>query len=101
MADDAAPPLACGARWDGGDLVLTVRVITRSAQEAVLAEPESLKVRLTTPPVEGRANRRLCALLADLCGVPKTRVSVEAGSSSRLKRVRVVAPRMVPPLLVR
>ena len=35
---------------------------------------EAMKVRLAAPPVDGKANRALCAFLADFCGVPKSAV---------------------------
>ncbi len=47
------------------------------------------KIQLKAPPVDGAANQALVAFLADLCGVPKSRVTIEQGASSRVKRVNV------------
>lgn len=47
------------ARWDGADLLLSVRVVPRASCEAVVPEADCLKVRLTAPPVEGKANEAL------------------------------------------
>jgi uncharacterized protein YggU (UPF0235/DUF167 family) len=47
-------------------------------------------VRVTAPPVDGKANAALCALVAERAGVPPSRVSVVRGLSSRDKVVRVL-----------
>jgi uncharacterized protein YggU (UPF0235/DUF167 family) len=46
-------------------------------------------VRVAAPPVDGKANAALCALVAELAGVPRSRVSVVRGAASRDKVVRV------------
>lgn len=48
-----------------------------------------LVVRVTAPPVEGKANDALCALIARRAGVGRTRVEIVRGSSSRDKVIRV------------
>jgi uncharacterized protein len=48
-----------------------------------------LRVRVAAPALEGRANRELCRFLAHELGVPRTRVRVTAGESSRRKVVSV------------
>lgn len=50
---------------------------------------EALLVRVTAPPVDGKANAALCRLLAKQLGVPPTTVAVVRGSSARDKVVRV------------
>jgi hypothetical protein len=54
----------------------------------------ALVVRVAAPPVDGKANAALCALLAARAGVPRSRVSVVRGAGARDKVVRVegVAP---------
>ena len=53
---------------------------------------ERLKVRLAAPPVDGKANAALIEFLAEHYGVPKRNVSIEAGLSSRQKRVCIWKP---------
>jgi len=91
--------LTCGACWDGTDLVLAVRVVPRASADAVVPERECLKVRLTAPPVEGKANQHLCRVLAELFRVPKSRVVVDRGATSRVKQVRIIEPRELPEFL--
>ncbi len=44
-----------------------------------------LKVAVTQPPVEGKANKALIKLLAKSWGLPKTAISVKKGTKDRLK----------------
>ena len=46
-------------------------------------------IRVTAPPVDGRANAALCALVAQRAGVAPSRVQVIRGMSGRDKVVRV------------
>ena len=46
-------------------------------------------MRVTAPPVDGRANDALCRLIADRAGVAPSRVSVVRGATARDKVVRV------------
>ncbi len=50
---------------------------------------EALKIRIAAPPLEGRANAALITFIAAQLGVAKQLVSVERGSSSRHKTVRI------------
>ena len=49
----------------------------------------AIVIRVTAPPVDGKANAALCAFIADRAGVPPSRVSVVRGMTSRDKVVRV------------
>jgi uncharacterized protein len=44
---------------------------------------------LKSPPVDGKANAELIALVAKQFGVPKSAVTVHSGGASRFKRVKV------------
>lgn len=78
-----------GARWDGDDLVLDLRIQPRAAADAIEPFGERLKLRITAPPVDGRANRYLIRYLASALGVARSAVTIEAGENGRDKRVRV------------
>ncbi|MBL8250694.1 MAG: YggU family protein [Candidatus Competibacter sp.] len=85
-------------RWEGADLILNVRVQPRGGRDQWL-EPrgDRVWVRIAAPPVDGKANAQLRAFLAKLFGVAQSQVSVLAGEASRDKRLRVAAPRRLPP----
>jgi hypothetical protein len=48
---------------------------------------EELKVALTAPPVDGAANKACRIFLARLCNIPRSRVLLVAGETSRHKRL--------------
>ena len=49
----------------------------------------AIVIRVTAPPVDGKANAALCAFVARAAGVPPSRVRVVRGATSRDKVVRV------------
>lgn len=78
-------------RVAGDDVVLSLHIQPGAKRTEVAGvHGEALKVRLGAPPVDGKANDALIAFLAGQLGVPKARVVLEAGQTSRSKRVRVV-----------
>ena len=73
-----------------GWIVIDVRVQPRSSSEGITGIMNgALKVRLTAPPVEGKANKALQAFLAKRLGIAKGDVEIVQGRSSRDKRVRL------------
>ena len=60
-----------------------------SRNEIVGAQGEELKLRLTSPPVDGAANRLCCEFLAKELQVAKSAVELVGGESSRHKRLLV------------
>ena len=73
-----------------GSVSFRVRVQPRASRDAVGGEWEgALKVSLTAPPVDSRANEALCRLLAECLNVPAGAVRLLSGERSRTKRVEV------------
>jgi uncharacterized protein YggU (UPF0235/DUF167 family) len=73
------------------DRTLEVKVRPRSAVRR-LEGPDAEGVWhawLKSPPVEGRANEELIALVAETLGCRRSAVSIRSGAASRLKRVRI------------
>ena len=58
--------------------------------EVVGRHGNALKIRVTAPPVDGRATAAAARVLADAVGVPVRDVRLESGASSRLKRFRIL-----------
>lgn len=48
-----------------------------------------LKVRVRAAPIEGKANAALVAFLAEALNVPRSKVSIASGDTSRLKQVEI------------
>lgn len=67
-----------------------MRVIPRAARDELAGTRAGrLLVRVTAPPLDGRANAAVCTLLAKASGVPKGAVRVVRGETARDKRVRI------------
>ncbi len=71
-----------------------VKVHPRAKKNAITGEVgDALKLALTAPPVEGRANEACAAFLAEVLNVPRSSVRISAGETSRLKIIRVAGLR--------
>ena len=83
--------------FDNDDLILALRVQPKASADA-LAEimDQERKLRITAPPVDGKANRHIIALLAKMCKVAKGDVIIESGELGRSKRVRIKKPKLLP-----
>ncbi len=69
---------------------MTVRVQPRASRDGVAGLSEGvLRVRLTAPPLENRANEALVRFLAGVLDVPRASVEIVAGDRGRNKIVRV------------
>ena len=67
-----------------------VRVQPRAKKNAIVGEVgDALKLALTAPPVEGRANEACIVFFAELLNVPRSSVTIAAGHSSRNKVIRI------------
>jgi len=76
--------------WQGNDLLLNVHIQPRARQDEICGiHGEALKIRITAPPVDGKANAHLTAFLARQCQLSKAAVTVVSGESSRQKRLRL------------
>lgn len=69
---------------------ITIRVTPRaSASKVAGVKQGALLVRVTAPPVEGKANKAVCEVIAKELGVPKSRVTVIRGDAGRDKVVEI------------
>jgi uncharacterized protein (TIGR00251 family) len=67
-----------------------VKVHPRARKNAITgAVGDALKLALTAPPVEGKANEACTKYLAEVLGVPRSSITIVAGESSRTKVIRV------------
>jgi uncharacterized protein (TIGR00251 family) len=73
--------------------IIQVKVTPR-ARESSLAQLEdgTWVAKLKSPPVDGKANAELIALVAEQFGCSKGAVSIKAGASGRTKLVRIDGP---------
>ena len=67
-----------------------IRVQPRASRNAVAGEMgDTLKIALTAPPVEGKANEACIEFLAKLLGVARSSVTIAAGETGRNKVIRI------------
>jgi uncharacterized protein (TIGR00251 family) len=80
-------------RWDGEDLLLAVHVQPGARADRIDGcHGDRLKIRISAPPVDGKANDHLLRHLAGLFDVPLRSVSLLSGAGARAKRVRIRQP---------
>jgi uncharacterized protein (TIGR00251 family) len=73
-----------------GVISFAVRVQPRASRDEIAGEwQDGLRIRLTAPPVDDRANEALRRFLAANLNVPLSAVRIAAGERSRTKRVEV------------
>jgi len=77
-------------RENNGAVTFAIKVHARSKKNGITGElGDSLKLTLTAPPVEGKANEACIEFFAKLFKVPRSSVSIAAGQASRSKVIRV------------
>ena len=75
---------------DDSTIMITVRVIPRSSRSEIVGEIDGVvKVRLSSPPVDGAANAELIQLISKKLGVSKSAVEIITGETSKTKRLRI------------
>ncbi|MCX7965390.1 MAG: DUF167 domain-containing protein [Syntrophorhabdaceae bacterium] len=68
-------------------MVIEIKVITNAGKREIKKEGDIFKVKLTSPPVEGRANRELIEYLAEVFSVKKTDIKIITGEKDKRKVV--------------
>jgi len=77
-------------REDASGVYFAVRVHPRAKKNGITGEVGgALKLSLTTPPVEGRANEACIEFFAKLLKVPRSSVTIASGQTSRNKIIRI------------
>jgi uncharacterized protein len=71
-------------------VTFAVKVHPRARKNAITGLlGDALKLSLTTPPVQGRANQAVIEFFADLFQIPRSSVTIASGETSRNKVVRI------------
>lgn len=88
-------------RWEGDDLLLSLRIQPRASKDELVGpHGDHYKVRITAPPVEGKANDLLVKFLAKSFGVSRSQVTLVSGENARNKRVCITKPSKTPISLI-
>ncbi|TMG83104.1 MAG: YggU family protein [Betaproteobacteria bacterium] len=95
-SDEDAPWRRVGA---DGSVTLTIHAQPGAKKTEVAGvHGDALKIRVASPPDEGRANEELRRFLADAFGVPRRNVTLVRGDTGRRKTVRIASPTARPDL---
>jgi uncharacterized protein (TIGR00251 family) len=71
-------------------ITFAVKVHPRARKNAITGTVgDALKLALTAPPVEGKANQAVIEFFADLFEIPRSSVTIASGETSRNKVVRI------------
>jgi uncharacterized protein (TIGR00251 family) len=71
---------------------LAIRVTPRASRNEIveILSDGTVKIRLTAPPVEGKANQALVEFLSDVLGLSANRIEIVAGTTGRDKLVSIL-----------
>lgn len=87
-------------RWDGDDLILACKLQPKASNDEFVGghgeNNDQLKIRITAPPIDGKANQHLMKWLAKSFGVSKSQIIIENGELGRSKVIRVCTPKKIP-----
>ncbi|ENM5926544.1 YggU family protein [Vibrio mimicus] len=87
------------AVWrEGDDLLLRLYIQPKASRDSIVGlHGEELKVAITAPPIDGKANAHLSKFLAKQCKVAKGSVVIEKGELGWHKQVLIQQPNQIPP----
>ncbi|MBI4698967.1 MAG: YggU family protein [Nitrospirae bacterium] len=81
-------------------LIINIKVEPRSSRSEIVGPyGNGLKVKLTSPPVEGKANKELIMVLAKGFKISKADVEIISGNKSKTKTVRLIGVKGIEELI--
>jgi uncharacterized protein (TIGR00251 family) len=73
-------------------VILQIKVKPNARASSLLQQPDGTwTAQIKSPPVDGKANKELIALVADRFGCRKADVEIKSGASGRMKLVRITS----------
>ncbi|MFT5236376.1 MAG: hypothetical protein ACI8SK_001645 [Shewanella sp.] len=80
-----------------GDLLLNLYIQPKASRDQIVGvHGEELKIAITAPPIDGKANAHLTKFLSKTFKVPKGDIKILKGELGRHKQVKVISPRIIP-----
>jgi len=87
-------------RWQGDNLLLSCHLQPKASKDELCGlHGDSVKIRITAPPIDGRANAHLIKFLAKQFGVAKGAITIVSGELGRQKRIQIEQPVRLPEAL--
>ena len=85
----------------GDDLIIRLYIQPKASRDRIVGlHGDELKIAITAPPVDGKANAHLAKYLAKQFKVAKGQVCIEKGMQGRHKQVRIESPKNLPDSVV-
>ena len=79
------------------DLLLKLYIQPKASRDQIVGpHGDELKVAITAPPIDGKANAHLSKLLAKMFKVPKSHIIIEKGALGRHKQIKILSPKLIP-----
>jgi len=73
---------------DDHEIVLSLYIQPKSSRDRIAGLHDgAVKINITAPPVEGKANKRVIAFLSRLLKIPKSSITIMSGLQGRKKKV--------------
>ena len=72
---------------DESGIILKIRIIPSASKAQIIAADGMIKIKVTEPPVENKANKALVQYLSKYFRVPKTSVTIIRGETSKEKTI--------------
>jgi uncharacterized protein (TIGR00251 family) len=86
--------------WHKDSLLLHIYVQPRASRDEIVGyHGDRLKVRITAPPVDGKANEHLLKFLMKVFGVARHQITITAGKQGRYKRLQIQHPSRLPDII--
>jgi len=74
-----------------GGIIFPVRALPRSSINEIVGSPSgSLKIKLTSPPIDGAANKLCVKSLSKWLNISKSRIQIVSGLKSRHKMIKII-----------
>ena len=91
-------------QWQGDDLIIQVYVQPKASKNEFCAvhvteNKTAIKIRITAPPVDGKANQQVIQFLSKSFKVSKSQVKLLSGETSRQKRFCIHSPKQLPSII--
>ena len=66
-------------------ILVNIKIVPNSSKNDIVAEEGFIKVKITTQPIEGKANKALIEFLSKKFKIPKTSIEIVKGETSKEK----------------
>jgi len=78
-------------------LVLRLYIQPKASRDSIVGlHGDEVKVAITAPPIDGKANAHLVKFLAKQFRVAKSQITIEKGELGRHKQVKIIHPQHIP-----